>query len=124
MGQSARGERPDWRDRQYRVLFLRHDRIGGMILSTGILRVIAQSFPTIQLDVLASPINAPVLEHEPYIHDVVVFDTQKPLSFPVAFAGLRSRRYDAVIDCMVTAPSLTTFPRCPAIGPRLQGRIA
>lgn len=34
----ARGERPDWRDRNYRVLFLRHDRIGDMILSTGILR--------------------------------------------------------------------------------------
>ena len=24
----ARGERPDWRAREYRVLFLRHDRIG------------------------------------------------------------------------------------------------
>jgi len=118
MGQSARGERPDWRERQYRVLFLRHDRIGDMILSTGILRAIAQSHPTIQLDVLASPINAPVLEHEPYVHDVVVFDKKKPLSFPVAFAGLRRRRYDAVIDCMVTAPSLTTLLLMLATGAR------
>lgn len=118
MGQSARGERPDWRDRQYRVLFLRHDRIGDMILSTGILRVIAQAFPTIQLDVLASPINAPVLQHEPYIHETVVFDRRAPLSFPVAFAGLRSRRYDAVIDCMVTAPSLTTLLLMLATGAR------
>jgi ADP-heptose:LPS heptosyltransferase len=118
MGQAARGERPDWRDRQYRVLFLRHDRIGDMILSTGILRTIAQAFPTIQLDVLASPINAPVLEQEQYIHDVVVFDRKNVLGFPLAFAGLRQRRYDAVIDCMVTAPSLTTLLLMIATGAR------
>lgn len=118
MGPGAAGERPDWRDRQYRVLFLRHDRIGDMILSTGILRTIAQACPTVQLDVLASPINAPVLRHEPYIHETVVFDRKAPLSYPVAFAGLRHRRYDAVIDCMVTAPSLTTLLLMLATGAR------
>jgi ADP-heptose:LPS heptosyltransferase len=109
MGQSARGERPDWRQRPYRVLFLRHDRIGDMILSTGVLRAIAGSHPTVMLDVLASPGNAPVLRHEPYVNEVVVFDKKRVMSYPRAFAGLRSRHYDAVIDCMVTAPSLTTL---------------
>ncbi len=116
--EGARGERPDWRDRNYRVLFLRHDRIGDMILSTGILRAIAESYPTIQLDVLASPINAPVLRHEPYVNEVVVFDRKKPLSFPAAFLDMRNRKYDAVIDCMVTAPSLTTLLLMIAAGAR------
>src|SRR5689334_24367825 len=84
MGPGARGERPDWRARPYRVLFLRHDRIGDMILSTGILHAIAESNPTIELDVLASPINAPVLKNEPYVHDVVIFDRKAPLGFPAA----------------------------------------
>jgi ADP-heptose:LPS heptosyltransferase len=119
MGEGARGERPDWRERPYRVLFLRHDRIGDMILSTGILRAIAEAFPkTVQLDVLASPINAPVLRHEPYVRDIVVFDRKAPLSFPAAFIDLRNRRYDAVIDCMVTAPSLTTLLLMLATGAR------
>jgi ADP-heptose:LPS heptosyltransferase len=118
MGPGARGERPDWRDRHYRVLFLRHDRIGDMILSTGVLRAIAGAYPTIELDVLASPINAPVLRHEPYVHEVVVFDRRAPLSFPAAFRDLRRRRYDAVIDCMVTAPSLTTLLLMLATGAR------
>src|SRR5437762_9039709 len=109
MGQSARGERPDWRERRYRILFLRHDRIGDMILSTGILRTIAEAYPTIHLDVLASKTNAPVLRNEPYLHDVIVFDRKAPTTFPSAFADLRRRHYDAVIDCMVTAPSLTTL---------------
>jgi heptosyltransferase-2 len=118
MGPGARGERPDWRSHEYRVLFLRHDRIGDMILSTGILRAIAESFPTIRLDVLASPSNAPVLRHEPYINDIVVFDKKALLSFPSAFRDLRSRQYDAVIDCMVTAPSLTTLLLMLATGAR------
>ena len=124
MGRSARGERPDWRERPYRVLFLRHDRIGDMILSTGILRAIAEAYPTIQLDVLASRINAPVLLNEPYIHDVVVFDRKAPLAFPGAFRDLRRRRYDAVIDCMVTAPTLTTLLLMLATGARYRIGVA
>jgi ADP-heptose:LPS heptosyltransferase len=122
--QGARGERPDWRERPYRVLFLRHDRIGDMILSTGILRAIAQSYPTIQLDVLASRINAPVLRHESYIHEVIPFDRKKVLGFRSAFSDLRRRRYDAVIDCMVTAPSLTTLLLMLASGARYRIGVA
>lgn len=107
--QAERGVRPDWRTRAHRVLFLRHDRIGDMILTTGILRAIATSHPTIRLDVLASPSNAPVIRHEPYLNEVVVFDRHAPAGYPSAFAALRGRRYDAVIDCMVTAPSFTTL---------------
>jgi ADP-heptose:LPS heptosyltransferase len=109
MRQRTRAAPPDWRQRPYRVLFLRHDRIGDMILSTGVLRVIAESHPTIQLDVLASPLNAPVLRTEPYVHDVIVFDRKKPSKYPATFRELQRRRYDAVIDCMVTAPSMTTL---------------
>jgi ADP-heptose:LPS heptosyltransferase len=118
MGQSARGERPDWRDASYRVLFLRHDRIGDMIVSTGILRALAESFPTIKLDVLASRINAPVLKNEKYVNEVVVFDKKKVSGYLRAFRELRKRRYDAVIDCMVDAPSTTTLLLMLASGAR------
>jgi ADP-heptose:LPS heptosyltransferase len=118
MGRSERGGRPDWRDRQYRVLFLRHDRIGDMICSTGILRAIAQSHPTIKLDVLASRTNAPVLRKEPYLNEVIAFDKKAASQFPGVFRDLRRRGYDAVIDCMVTAPSTTTLLLMLASGAR------
>jgi ADP-heptose:LPS heptosyltransferase len=126
MGESERGggERPDWRARPYRVLFLRHDRIGDMILSTGILRAIADAHPTIQLDVLASRSNAPVLRHAPYVRNVIVFDKHSPTSFPSTFRDLRRRAYDAVIDCMVTAPSLTTLLLMLASGARYRIGVA
>ena len=124
MGRSARGERPDWRERPYRVLFLRHDRIGDMILSTGILRAIAQSHPTIRLDVLASKTNAPVLKNEPYLHEIIAFDKKATRRYPSIFGDLRRRRYDAVIDCMVTAPSTTTLLLMLASGARYRVGVA
>ncbi|HEY6825484.1 MAG TPA: glycosyltransferase family 9 protein [Gemmatimonadaceae bacterium] len=103
------GERPDWGARPYRVLFLRHDRAGDMILSTGVMRAIARSYPTITMDVLASPANAAVIAGAAYVHDVIVFDKRATTSYPRALRRLRRGRYDAVIDCMVTAPSVTTL---------------
>lgn len=124
MGTSARGERPDWRDRPYRVLFLRHDRIGDMILSTGILRAIAKSHPTVRLDVLASTTNAPVLRNEPYLNEIIAFDRKATRRYPAVFRGLRRRQYDAVIDCMVTAPSTTTLLLMLASGARYRIGVA
>jgi ADP-heptose:LPS heptosyltransferase len=105
----ARREPPDWSARPHRVLFLRHDRIGDMILSTGLLRVIARSHPTISIDVLASRANAPVLREDPHVDSVVVFDRAKSWRYLATVRRLRAARYDAVIDCMPTAPSLTTL---------------
>jgi ADP-heptose:LPS heptosyltransferase len=122
--QRAMGERSDWRSRPHRVLFLRHDRIGDMILSTGILRAIAEAHPTIALDVLASKSNAAVLSNEPYLHEVIAFDKRAPLTFPSTFLALRHRKYDAVIDCMVTAPSTTTLLLMLASGARIRIGVA
>ena len=100
---------PDWAAREHRILFLRHDRIGDMILSTGLLRAIAMSHRTIKLDVLASPANAPVVRGHPHIGSVIVFDRNKPSRYLSTLRLLRRTHYDAVIDCMPTAPSLTTL---------------
>jgi ADP-heptose:LPS heptosyltransferase len=108
MNWEARGERPDWRERTYRVLALRYDRIGEMILSTGVLRAIAEAYPTIRLDVLASPRNAAVLRNEQYVHEVLTFDADAKLRLPGALVALRRMRYDVVLDCMDAPPSLTT----------------
>jgi ADP-heptose:LPS heptosyltransferase len=116
--------RPDWNGRPHRVLFLRHDRAGDMILSTGVMRAIARSHSTIQLDVLASPANATILEGADYVHDVVVFDKKRLAGYPRTARRLRRARYDAVIDCMVTAPSLTTLLLIFASGARHRIGIA
>jgi ADP-heptose:LPS heptosyltransferase len=105
----ATNAKPNWGARPFRVLFLRHDRAGDMILSTGVMRAIARSHPTITLDVLASPGNASIIDTADYVDRVIVFDKKRLSSYLPTTLKLRRAKYDAVIDCMVTAPSLTTL---------------
>lgn len=109
---------PDWGERPHRVLYLRHDRIGDMILATSLIRAVARSHPTISLDVLASPANAPVLRHEPAVRNVLLFDRRRPWRIPAVLRALRRERYDAVLDCMVLSPSTTTLLLMLASGAR------
>ncbi len=115
---TAGDSRPAWDARPHRVLFLRHDRAGDMILSTGVMAAIGKSRPTITMDVLASPANASILDGSDYVDDVVVFDKKKLSSYLPTLLRLRRMRYDAVIDCMVTAPSVTTLLLMLASGAR------
>src|SRR5262249_46381475 len=45
---------PNWEARKQKVPFLRHDRIGDMIVSSAVIRAIAQARGNIELHVLAS----------------------------------------------------------------------
>lgn len=115
---TALRRRPGERPRLTRVLFLRPDRIGDMIVSTGVLRAIASAERGIQLDVLASPANAPIARGEPFIGRVHVLDRRRPLRALGSVVRLRRVHYDAVVDCMVTAPSVTTLLLMLASGAR------
>ena len=115
---------PDWGSRPFRILFLRHDRAGDMVVSTGIMRAIARSHSTITLDVLASPANAPIIANADYVDRVIVFDKKKLSDYLPTARQLRKARYDVVVDCMVTAPSVTTLLLILASGARFRVGIA
>jgi ADP-heptose:LPS heptosyltransferase len=95
-----------------------------MIVSTGVMRGIARSHDTISLDVLASPSNAVLIDGADYVRDVIVFDKRRLSSYLPTALRLRRARYDAVIDCMVTAPSVTTLLLILASGARYRIGIA
>jgi ADP-heptose:LPS heptosyltransferase len=100
------------------VLLLRYDGIGDMILSTGLLRAVATSYPRITVDVLASSANAPVLRDDPHVGTVLIFDKKKPWQYPGALYRLRRAHYDAVVDRLPTAPSLIAILLMLASGAR------
>ena len=89
-----------------------------MILTTGIMRAIARSHPTIQLDVLASPLNAPIIDGAEFVHDVITISIKGPSTYWRAIRRMRRARYDAVIDCMPTGGSVTTLLLMAASGAR------
>lgn len=92
------GEIPDWGSRPFKVLYMRYDRIGDMILATPLLRAIATSHPGITVDVLASPINAPILAGNPHVRRVHLFDKRDRANFPRVLRALRAEGYDAIVD--------------------------
>jgi ADP-heptose:LPS heptosyltransferase len=102
-------EPPNWNTGPHRVLFLRYDRIGDMVLSTGIIKAIVSAQPTVTVDVLASVLNAGVLLGNPHVGSVLTVNKKRPWTYLAALLRIRHARYDAVIDAMVLAPSLTSL---------------
>jgi ADP-heptose:LPS heptosyltransferase len=99
---------PNWSTRPHRVLYLRYDRIGDMVLATGIIKAIVSAQPTVTVDVLASVGNAAVLRGNPHVAGVLTIDKKRPWSYLTALLRIRRARYDAVVDAMVLSPSLTS----------------
>lgn len=88
-----------------RVLVLRHDRLGDMLSSLGMLRALAQH--GLEVDVLASPENVVVLRENPWgVRCIVMRDVS--LAALRVRRLLRPRRYDAVIDALALKPSVNT----------------
>ena len=106
-----RGSRapPNWSAGPHRVLYLRYDRIGDMVLATGIIKAIVSAQPTVTVDVLASVGNAAVLRGNPYVEAIVTIDKKRPWSYLTALLRIRRARYDAVVDAMIFTPSLTSI---------------
>jgi ADP-heptose:LPS heptosyltransferase len=75
-----------------RVLVLRHDRLGDMLSTLGVISALARHGYTV--DVLASPENAGLLEGNPWGVRVVLAPTGGP--------------YDAVVDTLVLKPAVNT----------------
>lgn len=110
---TANGRRPinapEWSSRPWRVLFLRHDKIGDMINATGLLRAIKTRYPNMQLEVLASPYNGIVLRGNPYVDRIGTFRTGKGLTYVRSLLALRRGRYDVVIDPLVNRAKRANF---------------
>ena len=63
---------PRWRDAR-RVLAVRLDNLGDVLVTSPALRAIKESLPQISLTLLASPVGAQVGRLNPYVDDVIVY---------------------------------------------------
>ena len=79
------------------ILFLRHDRIGDMVLSTAALKALKKAYPEARITVLASKRNHEILTHNPHVDEIIIY--QGILWF---VKTMRPQRYDLVIDPFLT----------------------
>ncbi len=95
-------------DRPLRVLFVRYERIGDMIMSTGMIRVLAESPVPMQLDVLANPATRPVLDNNPHVRRIFVLDRKSWKSYRDVGRMLRVENYDVIVDGRINNPPVFT----------------
>lgn len=123
LGGPRRVEPPDWKARPYRVLFLRDDGIGDLIVTMEVLRAIKESAPAITLDVLCSGQNAAFGRTLPFISEVIVHQRKSLIKAWPTFRRLRQRKYDAVVDGRVAIGNVNTHTTALMLSTRARWRI-
>jgi ADP-heptose:LPS heptosyltransferase len=91
-----------------RVLFIRYERIGDMIMATSLIRNIAKSLPAGKVDVLATPKTAPVLEGNPYVGNILMLDRGSVGSYTQLMKQLRRENYTVMVDGRINNPPVFT----------------
>ncbi|MBU2645556.1 hypothetical protein KKI24_12685, partial [bacterium] len=82
-----------------KILFVRIDRIGDMVLSTPAIRALKQAYPRSELTVLASPSNKDILKHNPYVDRIVVYDKRCRFHEKLGLIRhLKELRFDLAVD--------------------------
>ena len=92
----------------YRVLFIRYERIGDMIMATSLIRNIAITLPSGKVDVLATPSTAAVLHDNPYVGKVLTLDRRSMRSYRDLMKQLRRERYTVMVDGRINNPPIFT----------------
>ena len=81
-----------------KVLMLRYDRIGDMVITTPVFRELKKSHPNIEINVLASQANHMILKNNPYIDNIYLNNKNNIfLDLPVLFK-LRKQNFDVCFE--------------------------
>lgn len=87
-----------------RILVVRTDRIGDVILTLPMVEVLRSNFPRAHIAMLVRTYTQELLDDNPFIDEVLVYDNPDgtPLPFPFMAAMLRAKHFDIVF---------VTYPR-------------
>ncbi|HKW12232.1 MAG TPA: glycosyltransferase family 9 protein [Gemmatimonadaceae bacterium] len=117
------GPIPAWDERPYNLLFIRYDKLGDMIMCSGVLREIVRAHPSITVDVLTTPANRPALDHLPFVRDIILHERGKGPGLLSLMRRLEPRRYDVAIDGLVWRPSVSSYTTKLILASRAAWRI-
>jgi len=82
-------------DKPKRVLIIQLKRAGDVIVTTPILPALREAVPAVEIDFLVDKPFAPLLENNPDVHRVHVYDRKAPW---MTWRELRAASYDWVLD--------------------------
>lgn len=97
-----------------RILIVRTDRIGDVLLSTPVIKALRDNFPNAYIAMMVSPYAKDIVEGNPYLDDVIIYDKDnKHKSWQRSFKfaqNLKKKKFDlAVILHPTNRAHLVTF---------------
>lgn len=83
-----------------RILITRMKFIGDVVLTTPIIHAICESYPSAYIAYLGEKNAVSLLEHNPYLNEIIPFDFSKPTIYEQirVLRELRKRKFDVFID--------------------------
>lgn len=81
-----------------KILFMRYDRIGDMLITTPVFRAFKRAYPYSNLIVLASEANHNVLSSNPYVDEVIINHKNNLLRDIFSLIKLRRLKLDACVE--------------------------
>ncbi|MBE0557477.1 MAG: glycosyltransferase family 9 protein [Proteobacteria bacterium] len=91
-----------------KVLFIRQDRIGDVLVSTPVFFCLAQRYPKMRMDILLSPKNVVAAEGLPFFTKFWVYE-KNPVEAFALIRKIRKEKYDVVVDLMDKTSATTTI---------------
>ena len=81
-----------------KILFLRYDRIGDMVITTPVFREFRKAYPNSEIYVLASKTNSEIIKFNPYINQIFINHKHSFISDLPALFKLRKLQIDIAIE--------------------------
>lgn len=78
-----------------KILVIQLRRIGDIILTTPSVRALKKALPEAVIDYLCEPMGKMVLEGNPYLNELLIYDKKKAFRH---LLDVRKRKYDVIID--------------------------
>ena len=102
-----------------KILFIRRDNIGDLICTTPAIHSVREKYPDAKIGILVNSYNADVIEHNPDIDEIYVYEKAKHAPDKArlsawwdnlkVFSRIRKERYDVAIACGSYSPTLGKY---------------
>ena len=83
------------KDKIHKILVVRTDRIGDLLLSTPAIRALREVFPSSHIAIMVSPYTKELAKQNPDLDEVIIYDKERGLKNTLRFIWLlRKKRFD------------------------------
>lgn len=87
-----------------KILIIRIDRIGDVVLSTPTFRALREYFPRTYIALLVKPETEAIVSQNPWANEVIIYEEENLAKRFKFIQGLRKRRFDLTIDLIWDYP--------------------